>query len=382
MKLRSANITGLFGKRSSISLKFNGDLNIVTGKNGSGKTTIMKLIWYVIGGQIVRALTEVPFSKIVIETSEYTVTVIRIGKYTCRVIWESDGERFEYRDFEDEDTGETNNAEDEPNAIMRKTGESLFFPTFRRIEGGFSSSDSPNRGFFEEATRRNAGDIDSALTALANRLSTTNHRFVCALSTSDIERLLLKQYTEASEIANKVQQEISERIISEIKEFKQDKYEQANSEFKEIVAAEAALDNIRSMIEDMDRQRLQALSKYDAIRKLVLRIFAHSGIKVGRLSLGEAAESVSSDALSAGEKQMLSFLCYNAFYNDSIIFIDEPELSLHIDWQRQLFPTLFSQKSNNQFFIATHSPSIYSRYPDKEIRLDENRGNSESYLGG
>ena len=124
----------------------------------------------------------------------------------------------------------------------------------------------------------------------------------------------------------------------------------------------------------MEKQRQDALSQYNAIRDLVLRIFQHTGIKVGRLSMGDTAASISSDVFSAGEKQMLSFLCYNAFYHSSIVFIDEPELSLHVDWQKQLFPTLFSQKKNNQFFIATHSPFIYSRYPDKEIQLQSDRG--------
>jgi predicted ATP-dependent endonuclease of OLD family len=74
--------------------------------------------------------------------------------------------------------------------------------------------------------------------------------------------------------------------------------------------------------------------------------------------------------LSAGEKQMLSFICYNAFKRNSIAFIDEPELSLHVDWQRQLFPTLLNQNSDNQFIVATHSPFIYAKYPDKEICID------------
>lgn len=71
---------------------------------------------------------------------------------------------------------------------------------------------------------------------------------------------------------------------------------------------------------------------------------------------------------------MLSFLCYNFFYDNSIIFIDEPELSLHTDWQRLLFPILLKQKKDNQFIIATHSPFIYSKYPDKEIIIDYNKG--------
>ena len=71
---------------------------------------------------------------------------------------------------------------------------------------------------------------------------------------------------------------------------------------------------------------------------------------------------------------MLSFICYNAFYINSVIFIDEPELSLHVDWQRQLFSILQNQRTSNQFIVATHSPFIYSKYPDKEILLSTDRG--------
>ncbi|MYA99463.1 ATP-binding protein, partial [Candidatus Poribacteria bacterium] len=82
--------------------------------------------------------------------------------------------------------------------------------------------------------------------------------------------------------------------------------------------------------------------------------------------------SISSDKLSSCEKQILSFLSYNAFYNNTPIFIDEPELSLHIDWQRLLLPTLLDQSTGNQFFIATHSPFIFSGYRHKEIPLESN----------
>jgi predicted ATP-dependent endonuclease of OLD family len=71
---------------------------------------------------------------------------------------------------------------------------------------------------------------------------------------------------------------------------------------------------------------------------------------------------------------MLSFLVYNAFYSSCSIFIDEPELSLHADWQRVLFPTLLRQAAGNQFVVATHSPFIYSKFPDKELVLNADRG--------
>ena len=49
--------------------------------------------------------------------------------------------------------------------------------------------------------------------------------------------------------------------------------------------------------------------------------------------------------------------------------IDEPELSLHIDWQRALLPALLEQGTSNQLILATHSPFIYANYPEKEILL-------------
>jgi len=68
------------------------------------------------------------------------------------------------------------------------------------------------------------------------------------------------------------------------------------------------------------------------------------------------------------------FLCYNAFSEDTAIFIDEPELSLHVDWEGILLPTLLEQATTNQLFVATHSPFIYTLYPDKEFMLDDTRG--------
>jgi predicted ATP-dependent endonuclease of OLD family len=64
-------------------------------------------------------------------------------------------------------------------------------------------------------------------------------------------------------------------------------------------------------------------------------------------------------------------LCYNAFSKKTVILIDEPEISLHADWQRLLIPTLAAQKTDNQFIMATHSPLMYAKYPEKELNLDK-----------
>ena len=105
---------------------------------------------------------------------------------------------------------------------------------------------------------------------------------------------------------------------------------------------------------------------------MISEIFHDKGIHfTDKFSVGNTERVISSAKMSAGEKQLLSFVCYNAFYENIPFIIDEPELSLHVDWQRNLLPILKSQKTMNQIIIATHSPFIYSKYPDKEIILKD-----------
>ncbi|GBQ13317.1 hypothetical protein CFR78_14335 [Komagataeibacter rhaeticus] len=50
---------------------------------------------------------------------------------------------------------------------------------------------------------------------------------------------------------------------------------------------------------------------------------------------------------------------------------DEPELSLHIDWQENLVPSLKKINPNSQVIFATHSPDIVGAYKDRTINLEK-----------
>lgn len=368
MRVISFEVVGLLGRESVLKLDFNSDMNIITGRNGSGKTSTLKLLWYIISGNILLALKEVNFRKVTLITTDYECTIYRITQATCRIDWSRNGEHEVFDDIEDQDGDIIFNAEDRANELLMRVGSSVFLPTFRRIEGGFTLSDKSGASPFARAKN----DIEESLTALSKKLTNLNHTFVASLSTVDIVTLLVKQYTDLSEQYNKLQQQTSQDIISNIKAYKRDGLDR-----NQLGAATDTLDQIQQQIENMEAAREEIMTPLEAVRALVMKLFKHSGIKLGRtLSFGDAANAINSDALSAGEKQMLSFIAYNAFYSDSIVMIDEPELSLHVDWQRQLFPTLLAQQTSNQFIIATHSPFIYSKYPDKEIQIDVDRGDS------
>jgi predicted ATP-binding protein involved in virulence len=376
VRIISFEVVGLLGRPGTVKADLNLDLNILTGRNGAGKTTLLKLLWYVMSGNILLALQEVPFNRCHLVTDLYVCTVHRLSANQCKVEFEADGESQVFEDRFDEDNV-VRNAEDIANPELIERGGSVFFPTFRRIEGGFTISNKRirnMRGVVGQPTFRPKSDIEEALADLARKLSNGKHVFVSAISTGDIVGILLRRFADFSGIYNDLQQRTSNEIISTIKDYKSEKDGSQN-----VDSSDRLLDVIRAKIEAMEGKRVQIMAPIDAVRALVERLIKHTGISIdARLSFGDAATAVNSDLLSAGEKHMLSFICYNAFYRDSVVLIDEPELSLHVDWQRQLFPILLGQKSSNQFIIATHSPFIYSKYPDKEIPVDLDRGDSEN----
>ncbi len=79
--------------------------------------------------------------------------------------------------------------------------------------------------------------------------------------------------------------------------------------------------------------------------------------------------------LSSGEQHLI-VLVYNLLFrdtekNDELILIDEPEISLHIAWQRRFVSSLekISELSDFDVIIATHSPAIVRGRWDLEVSL-------------
>lgn len=64
--------------------------------------------------------------------------------------------------------------------------------------------------------------------------------------------------------------------------------------------------------------------------------------------------------LSSGEKQFLIIMLTVLLQRkeESILIMDEPEISMHIDWQRELLNNLKKLNPNCQIILATHSPGV------------------------
>lgn len=132
MKLKSVSIRGLNNKLDC-DFEFHNDINIVTGINGSGKTTFLKVLWYAISGNIERLISEINFKSFNLETSSFSLSLIN----------KSNGTEWQYIKNEIKQNGDINLGEYNPTGglallqslILKNSESSLFFPTFRRIEG-------------------------------------------------------------------------------------------------------------------------------------------------------------------------------------------------------------------------------------------------------
>lgn len=73
-----------------------------------------------------------------------------------------------------------------------------------------------------------------------------------------------------------------------------------------------------------------------------------------------SGETLSPYKLSSGEKQILVILL-TVLVEDKkpyVLFMDEPEVSLHIEWQQKLINTIRQINPNAQIILTTHSPAV------------------------
>jgi len=83
--------------------------------------------------------------------------------------------------------------------------------------------------------------------------------------------------------------------------------------------------------------------------------------------------------LSSGEKQLFLRTLAIKMLNpeNSIILIDEPELSLHPKWQQKIVDVYRKIGKNNQIIIATHSPHILGSVKKENIMLLDKNDDGE-----
>jgi predicted ATP-binding protein involved in virulence len=97
---------------------------------------------------------------------------------------------------------------------------------------------------------------------------------------------------------------------------------------------------------------------------IVDELFCDTGKKIVRteneIRFTQIGEVLLPYQLSSGEKQMLAILLTVLVEDDQpyVLFMDEPEVSLHIEWQKRLIDLCLELNPHVQIILTTHSPAV------------------------
>jgi hypothetical protein len=276
----------------------------------------------------------------------------------------------------------------------------LYLPTYRRVELPLNRMDqakgprdhrrgvqSTRRGGVLERYARWSGmgiqfglaDVDERLNELLGEISGQSNMGYRRISANIIDELLMARGA-ATDTAQLPNVEALSRFFSRIEQSSAPE-ERLNS-IKDLYASgeisshdnrtlryfltklSKVVDQTREL-EDSIEQFVEKANTYlkSSSEEKVLRYDA-SGLKVLAQSLWTGAE-IKLDDLSSGEKQVVSLLAHFFLHpRKKIVLIDEPELSLSIDWQKRLLPDVLASPTCAQLLAITHSPFIFDNELD------------------
>ena len=116
-----------------------------------------------------------------------------------------------------------------------------------------------------------------------------------------------------------------------------------------------------------EEQRSKAATLSLAKRRfqdMIDELFSYTRKKIDRrrndIAFYQDGELLFPYKLSSGEKQMLVILLTVLVQDNSdcVLFMDEPEASLHIEWQQKLISMIRELNPNVQIILTTHSPAV------------------------
>lgn len=122
---------------------------------------------------------------------------------------------------------------------------------------------------------------------------------------------------------------------------------------------------IISALQQGNADAAQELSKPKTrFQDIVDELFEETGKKIVRteneIRFSQIGETLVPYQLSSGEKQILAILLTVLVEDQQpyVLFMDEPEVSLHIEWQKRLIDLVTELNPNVQIILTTHSPAV------------------------
>ncbi|MBN2352939.1 MAG: ATP-binding protein [Spirochaetales bacterium] len=128
-------------------------------------------------------------------------------------------------------------------------------------------------------------------------------------------------------------------------------------------------------LESKIAERVLLVERINTFIKTVNSFFINKNIvvhpKEGLQIFNDDGNQLTEFNLSSGEYHLL-YLLVSALVTrrrGTVISIDEPEMSMHLSWQRNLLPAILKCAflAQPQLIVATHSPEIAANYPENTL---------------
>lgn len=428
--LESISVSGLFGKLSypTIPLASLGEENrrisVLYGDNGSGKTTILRMIYACLSPQSRAGLrtlvARTPFHKFQVRLTDGTVVNITktdlIGGYSVELTQRGTKSLFEIVANSDGDVQQTPDIDNLEAALTRLDLDILFVDHNRVVQSTYSfiSDSMQEEGFFyddpqigrvyhtREAIRaiKKGEDFRIPLPEVVNALE-ARFRSEAYKQGAEGEQNAAAVYLDIAKTLNRDRRRVESRYIPEIRdvlgtlenlkasshsfirhglmsEYPFDEfiniYKQASKAKKAKIEAVIIpfLDSIQRRINSLNGIHRSITVFEQELDQYFKRKSVQYHILYG-LTISDENGDLDLDYLSSGEKQLIFLLSAAAVSRArrSIILIDEPELSLNYKWQRLIVGSLskISLDSQTQFLLASHSIEIITRYVGSSFEL-------------
>lgn len=293
----------------------------------------------------------------------------------------------------DQRKGKGSNVVDLSKAITENVSHRIIYlPTYRRIEDDFASLNLRNEELnnSELLIRFGMSDVQNSIDRILESI-----RSLAMQGFTEMTSVLLKQYTEGENpIKDTVSKRLS-RIDSEIVKIVLDRLgkEVEKKHKKKILhlveSGEIWHDDylylcnfLNKLIDNYDLQKAydDRIKKFadTCNRYLIDKHFEYNQSMLNldiylNEKINGKKNTIPLTQLSSGEKQIVSLFSKLYLESDekSIVIIDEPELSLSLEWQKMLLPDIMRTENCDLLVTVTHSPFIFENefdYDAKEIR--------------
>lgn len=382
-------IEGLLGRSKPITFELNRDVNIFFGENGCGKTTLLKVLDAALSRDGA-AMERLPVTKAVVDI--YSISENKVIRHT----WDrrSGGEEDKYtihqlalleKEYPDVD----------PRYIYRSSSsknEWKLTPARKK-----NSPPSPWQHTFLPTTRLYFDELFPGR-ATPGRSQLSEKELDQAFSDS-VNRAWLKFYSRTLNEVRSIQEfglrAVLRHVLNPTQAPKQDPSRDsaavytrvanflARQQHTEIITLGSKANfkkryeedlNLRSIVDNLDdvesniEQSMAPINRFiDTISQLFSR-----GKKINladneiRVLLADG-RTLPIAQLSSGEKHLIKILLSSLAAGSNAILIDEPELSLHLDWQTVFVSTIRSLNPGCQLILASHSPEVMAEVSDDRI---------------